>query len=186
MEDDAVVNPRAARELYLKGFEIMVKESDPWTIMSSYNKVNGTYTQQNKELLTTILRDEWGFRGIVMTDWGNKAGTVKAVVAGNDLMEPGMENEIQRIVEGVAVDAIAGGPHFDLKRHAATGQTVHKRVFPCQHPAAAGKGLPANLAPHLYCLADIGGKFASCGILDHAVNLVQGLAGQVIRFIAPN
>jgi beta-glucosidase len=114
MEDDAVVNPRAARELYLKGFEIMVKESDPWTIMSSYNKVNGTYTQQNKDLLTTILRDEWGFRGIVMTDWGNKAGTAKAVVAGNDLMEPGMENEIQRIVEGVRSGAI---PQADLDRN---------------------------------------------------------------------
>ena len=100
-ENDAQVNPRAAREMYLKGFEIMVKESDPWTIMSSYNKVNGSYTQQSKDLLTTILRDEWGFKGIVMTDWGNKRGTENAVIAGNDLMEPGMENEIQRIVEGV-------------------------------------------------------------------------------------
>ncbi len=100
-ENDAQVNPRAAREMYLKGFEIMVKESDPWTIMSSYNKVNGSYTQQSKDLLTTILRDEWGFKGIVMTDWGNKKGTENAVIAGNDLMEPGMENEIQRIVDGV-------------------------------------------------------------------------------------
>jgi beta-glucosidase len=114
MEDDAVVNPRAARELYLKGFEIMVKESDPWTIMSSYNKVNGTYTQQNKDLLTTILRDEWGFRGIVMTDWGNKVGTEKAVIAGNDLMEPGMENEIQRIVKGVESGVI---PMADVDRN---------------------------------------------------------------------
>ncbi len=114
MEDDAVVNPRAARELYLKGFEIMVKESDPWTIMSSYNKVNGTYTQQNRDLLTTILRGEWGFKGIVMTDWGNKKGTENAVVAGNDLMEPGMENEIKRIVEGVHAGII---PIQDLDRN---------------------------------------------------------------------
>ncbi|MDY6418584.1 MAG: glycoside hydrolase family 3 N-terminal domain-containing protein, partial [Bacteroidales bacterium] len=114
MEDDAIVNPRAARELYLKGFEIMVKESDPWTIMSSYNKINGSYTQQSHDLLTTILRDEWGFQGIVMTDWGNKQGTAKAVVAGNDLMEPGMENEIQRIVEGVQNGAI---PQADLDRN---------------------------------------------------------------------
>ena len=69
--------------------------------MSSYNKLNGEYTQQSHGLLTTILRDEWGFGGIVMTDWGNKQGTVKAVKAGNDLMEPGMDNEIQRIVAGV-------------------------------------------------------------------------------------
>ena len=114
MENDAVVNPRAAREMYLKGFEIMVKESDPWTIMSSYNKVNGIYTQQNHDLLTTILRDEWGFRGIVMTDWGNKVGTEKAVIAGNDLMEPGMEYEIQRIVAGVESGAI---PVADVDRN---------------------------------------------------------------------
>jgi len=114
MENDAVVNPRAAREMYLKGFEIMVKESDPWTIMSSYNKVNGQYAQQNKDLLTTILRDEWGFRGIVMTDWGNKVGTENAVIAGNDLMEPGMENEIQRIVKGVESGAI---PMADVDRN---------------------------------------------------------------------
>ena len=114
MEDDAIVNPRAARELYLKGFEIMVKESDPWTIMSSYNKVNGTYTQQNKDLLTTILREEWGFKGIVMTDWGNKKGTQQAVIAGNDLMEPGMENEIQRIIEGVDSGVI---PMADVDRN---------------------------------------------------------------------
>ena len=114
MENDAVVNPRAARELYLKGFEIMVKESDPWTIMSSYNKVNGSYTQQNHDLLTTILRGEWGFKGIVMTDWGNKKGTENAVIAGNDLMEPGMDNEIKRVIEGVRSGII---PIQDLDRN---------------------------------------------------------------------
>ena len=100
-QNDSRINVRALRELYLKGFEIAVKESDPWTVMSSYNKINGTYTQQSRDLLTTILRDEWGFNGIVMTDWGNKEGTVAAVNAGNDLMEPGMQNEIDRIVAGV-------------------------------------------------------------------------------------
>ena len=100
-QNDARINPRALRELYLKGFEIAVKESDPWTVMSSYNKLNGAFTQQSHDLLTTVLRDEWGFNGIVMTDWGNKEGTVAAVNAGNDLMEPGMENEIERIIAGV-------------------------------------------------------------------------------------
>lgn len=107
MENDARVNPRAAREIGLKGFEIMVKESSPWTIMSSYNKVNGTYAQQNRDLLTTILRDEWGYKGIVVTDWGAKDGTENAVNAGNDLMEPGMEFEIERIVEGVKNGAVS-------------------------------------------------------------------------------
>jgi beta-glucosidase len=100
-QNDSRINVRALRELYLKGFEIAVKESDPWTVMSSYNRLNGTFTQQSRDLLTTILRDEWGFNGIVMTDWGNKEGTVAAVNAGNDLMEPGMDNEIERIIAGV-------------------------------------------------------------------------------------
>ena len=101
MMNDSRVSARALRELYLKGFEIAVRESDPWTVMSSYNKINGEFSQQSHGLLTTILRDEWGFGGIVMTDWGNKEGTVAAVKAGNDLMEPGMQNEIDRIIAAV-------------------------------------------------------------------------------------
>ena len=100
-ENDARISQRALREIYLKNFEIAVKEADPWTVMSSYNKLNGEYTQQKYDLLTTVLRDEWGFKGIVMTDWGNKAGTVKSAAAGNDLMEPGAQNEIDRIIAAV-------------------------------------------------------------------------------------
>ena len=107
MENDSRVSQRALREFYLKGFEIAVKESDPWTVMSSYNKLNGEYTQQSHGLLTTILRDEWGFGGIVMTDWGTKEGTVKAVNAGNDLMEPGMQVEIDRIIAAVNAGEIS-------------------------------------------------------------------------------
>ena len=106
-ENDALISVRALREMYLKGFEIAVRESDPWTVMSSYNRLNGEFTQQNRDLLTTILRDEWGFNGIVMTDWGTKEGTVKAVNAGNDLMEPGAEIEIERIIAGVKDGSIS-------------------------------------------------------------------------------
>ena len=109
-----VVSQRALREIYLKGFEIAVKESDPWTVMSSYNQVNGEFSQQSHGLLTTILRDEWGYKGIVMTDWGAKEGTVKAVIAGNDLMEPGNQTEINRIIEGVKDGTI---PMADLDRN---------------------------------------------------------------------
>ena len=101
-ENDALVRERALREIYLKNFEITVKEAEPWTVMSSYNKLNGEYTQQSRDLLTTILRDEWGFDGIVMTDWGNKADTPKAVWAGNDLMEPGNVSEKERILAAIA------------------------------------------------------------------------------------
>lgn len=100
-ENDAVISARALREIYLKNFEIAIKKSDPWTVMSSYNKLNGEYTQQSHDLLTKVLREDWGYKGIVMTDWGNKAGTAKAVHAQNDLMEPGNQSEIDRIVAAV-------------------------------------------------------------------------------------
>lgn len=98
---DSRMTTRALREMYLKGFEIMVKESHPWTIMSSYNRLNGAYTQEDPELLTTVLRDEWGFDGIVMTDWTGTRNTAAQVHAQNDLMEPGNENQITAIVDAV-------------------------------------------------------------------------------------
>ena len=82
---DSRVSERAAREIYLKGFEIAVKEADPWMIMSSYNQVNGCQTSECKELLTDILRGEWGFDGIVTTDWWTRGEHWREVNAGNDL-----------------------------------------------------------------------------------------------------
>ena len=101
---DERVSQRAARELYLRGFEIAVRESDPWTIMASYNKINGQFSMGNHDLLTKILRDDWGYKGIVMTDWiGIREGlpTITEVQAGNDLMEPGQPAQVQEIVAGV-------------------------------------------------------------------------------------
>ena len=101
---DERVSQRAARELYLRGFEIAVRESNPWTIMASYNKINGQFSMGNHDLLTKILRDDWGYKGIVMTDWiGIREGlpTITEVQAGNDLMEPGQPAQIQEIIDGV-------------------------------------------------------------------------------------
>lgn len=100
-EAESIVSARALRELYLKNFEIAITKANPWTVMSSYNKLDGDYTQQSEDLLTKVLRDDWGYTGIVMTDWGSKAGTVKSAASGNDLMEPGNQTEIDRIVAAV-------------------------------------------------------------------------------------
>ena len=101
---DERVSQRAARELYLRGFEIAVRESNPWTIMASYNQVNGQYSMGNHDLLTKILRDDWGYKGIVMTDWiGIREGlpTISEVHAGNDLLEPGQPAQVNEIIKGV-------------------------------------------------------------------------------------
>lgn len=101
---DERLSQRALRELYLKGFETAVRRSAPWTLMSSYNIINGVYAQGNKDLLTTILRDEWGYQGIVMTDWigkREKLPTEQEVTAGNDLMMPGYPAQAEDIVQAV-------------------------------------------------------------------------------------
>lgn len=138
------ITPRALREIYLKGFEIAVKESAPWTVMSSYNHINGTYASENTDLLSTLLRDEWNFEGMVVTDWFGGKDAVAQMIAGNDMLQPGRANQYDMIIEGVksgkldesilnrnvkrVLELILQTPHFkeykysnkpDLKAHAA-------------------------------------------------------------------
>ena len=101
MNTDAHISQRALREIYLKGFEIAIKESKPWTVMTSYNYINGIYSSESKDLVQTILRDEWGYEGTVMTDWfGGKDGA-KQMWAGNDMLQPGKAEQFDSIVAGV-------------------------------------------------------------------------------------
>ena len=100
--NDAIVSERALREIYLKGYEIIVKESQPWTIMTSYNKINGTYAPENKRLVTEILKNEWGFEGVVMTDWYGGQSATAIINAGNDLIEPGTKNDWNELKDSAA------------------------------------------------------------------------------------
>ena len=98
---DERVSQRALREIYLRGFEIAVREGKPWTVMASYNRVNGPLTQESHDLLTDVLRTDWGYQGMVMTDWIGQRNTGAQVHAGNDLMEPGQPQQCQEIVTKV-------------------------------------------------------------------------------------
>jgi len=99
--NDSRLSQRALRELYLKNFEIAVKESNPWSIMTSYNKVNGLYTCEDPGLNETILRQEWGWNGLVMSDWNAGRDAAASILAGNDLLMPGQARQKEQIMEAV-------------------------------------------------------------------------------------
>jgi len=113
------INERALREIYLRGFEIAVKESHPKAVMTSYNRINGTYTANSYDLCTKALRNEWGFEGVVMTDWyatGRElADPVLCIKAGNDLIMPGKKSDKRRISHGLKKKELEGQ---DLKSSA--------------------------------------------------------------------
>lgn len=99
--NNVIGTPRTFREIYLKPFEIVVKQAQPWTVMTSYNKINGTMTSERCDLVTEILRHEWGFKGMVMTDWFGGQNAVAQMEAGNDLLMPGKVNQREEIRKAV-------------------------------------------------------------------------------------
>ncbi|MFT3994738.1 MAG: glycoside hydrolase family 3 C-terminal domain-containing protein [Dysgonomonas sp.] len=171
---DVHVSQRALREIYLKGFEITVKESNPKTVMSSYNKINGTYTSADYNLLTTILRDEWGFRGLVMTDWfggysgvsnltGYKDNSADSgeknaylqIKAGNDLLMPGTRQQIEQLKK-------------NLKEGALTEQELDicvRRVLDMILDSPKMKGYHYSSKPNLKAHAELTRQVASEGMV---------------------
>ena len=105
MHVNEIISERTLREIYLKGFEIAVKTSDPMTIMTSYNRINGVHSANNYDLCTQAARKEWGFRGFIMTDWsttnGGGSNAAKCILAGNDSIMPGKDSDIQEIIDAV-------------------------------------------------------------------------------------
>ena len=100
---NSVADERAVREIYLKPFETAVKEGKPGAVMSSYNRINGTFSSENKWLLTDVLRTEWGFDGIVMSDWGGTHDRIAGIRAGEDLEMPGdMEVSLKKIYDALS------------------------------------------------------------------------------------
>lgn len=155
LENDSRVGEDVLRELYLRGFEIAVREAQPWTVMASYNRLNGVYTQEDPWLLTQVLRGEWGFAGLVMTDWTGRRNTAAQIGAGCDLMEPGAASQIKELVRKVR--------RGELREE--TLDVCVRRVLELVVKTPTFKGTPRSGQPDLQAHARVAREAAEEGIV---------------------
>ncbi len=187
--NESIVSQRALREIYLKGFEHVVKNSHPWTLMTAYNYLNGCYTSQSPELTDSLLRGEWGFDGVVVTDWYAGNNAVEQVKAGNDLLQPGYAREYDELMAGLengtleeaALDSvitrvlrlIVRTPRFNGYRgNASPDLTTHAAL--ARRAAAEGMVLLTNRNAALPFNID-GARIALLG--NNSYNLIVGGSG---------
>ena len=121
MTVNTVVDERTLREIYLAPFETAVKKAQPWTIMAAYNRLNGTYCAENKWLLTDVLRKEWGYKGIVVTDWGAENDRVTGLLAGQELGEQAFLGTRHQVTDDVRRFAIGNTSSDTFGRHLSGG-----------------------------------------------------------------
>ncbi|GIM96800.1 glycoside hydrolase family 3 C-terminal domain-containing protein [Paractinoplanes toevensis] len=213
MRVSADVDERTLRELYLRAFQRVVTEAQPWTVMCAYNKVNGVYASQNHFLLTEVLRDEWGFQGLVMSDWGAVVDRVEAVRAGLDLTMPGPDDGgDQALIEAVragrlpastlatsasrvrdlAAKAVAATPtNYDIDEHHALAREIASRgIVLLKNEGAV---LPLNPAQTVAVIGESartpryqggGSSQITPTRLDDALSALEAAAPGRIRFTA--
>jgi beta-glucosidase len=206
MRISADVDERTLREIYLPAFEHIVRTAQPWTVMSAYNRLNGTYTSEHRQLLTEILRDEWGFRGLIVSDWGAVDDRVRSLAAGLDLEMPpsGSDAEIvdavragdldesvlddtaRRVLRLVAAGEAALDPtpfdvdaHDTLAREAATAAAVllkNDGILPLADPGTQRIAVVGELARRPRYQGAGSSKIVPTR-LDNALEAIVALAG---------